>query len=292
MEKKPSWIQSLFGHKSAKQANTPPLASPVLAEDGVPAYWKVGDCIFNEFDVTGIIGEGGMGTVYKINYHPWLSIDLVVKSPRPEFFAREGGKENFIREAETWMGLRVHPHLVSCYFVRSLGGIPRIFAEYIDGGSLADWIRQRKLYEGGLERALERILDIAIQFAWGLHAAHEQGLVHQDIKPANVMLTTQGIAKVTDFGLARARAMTGEQEMKDEQAHQSILVSSRGMTPAYCSPEQAAEQKLSRKTDIWSWGLSVLEMFTGEVTWRIGVAAREALAEYRGTRSGYSRDAC
>ncbi|GHO79551.1 hypothetical protein KSD_73220 [Ktedonobacter sp. SOSP1-85] len=278
MEKKPSWIESPFGHKPAKQANTPPLAPPVLAEDGVPADWKVGDCILNEFDVTGIIGKGGMGTVYKINYHPWLSIDLIVKSPRPEIFAGEGGKENFIREAETWMGLRAHPHLVSCYFVRRLGGIPRIFAAYIDGGSLADWIRQRKLYEGGLEQ----MLDIAIQFAWGLHAAHEQGLVHQDVKPANVMLTAQGIAKVTDFGLARARAMTGKQEIKDKQAHQSILVSSRGMTPAYCSPEQVAGQKLSRKTDIWSWGLSVLEMFTGEVTWRIGAAAREALAEYKG----------
>jgi tetratricopeptide (TPR) repeat protein len=67
---------------------------------------------------------------------------------------------------------------------------------------------------------------------------------------------------------------------------QSLLVSSRGMTPAYCSPEQAVGQKLSRKTDIWSWGLSLLEMFTGEVTWGIGMAAQEVLAIYKGQYPG------
>jgi tetratricopeptide (TPR) repeat protein len=311
MENKQSWIRSLFGRKSATQANTPPhvpqspseavplspenvpvsassqpappnvsLAQKRRLEPGLPGTWKVGDFIDGRFDVTGILGEGGMGTVYKIYYRPW-NMELAVKSPRPEIFVRGDGRENFIREAETWMNLRKHPHLVHCYFVLILSGIPRVFADYVDGGSLADWIRQRKLYEGGPERTLERMLDVTIQFAWGLHAAHEQGLVHQDIKPANVMLTSQGIAKVTDFGLAKARVMVGEQEIGEHHAYQSILMSSRGMTPAYCSPEQAAGEKLSRKTDIWSWGLSVLEMFTGEVTWRSGMTAQEVLASYQ-----------
>jgi tetratricopeptide (TPR) repeat protein len=300
MESKPSWLQRLFRRQPAPQVNPPPVlqtrpeaASPspritpnsnpavfvLRPEDSVPAVWRVGDVLMNQYEVTSILGEGGMGTVYKIHYSAW-NRDLAVKSPRSEIFVKRGGKEHFIREARTWVHLREHSHLVRCYFVETLGGIPRIFAEYVDGGSLADWIHRRKLYEGGPQRALERILDIAIQFAWGLHAAHEQGLVHQDVKPANVMVTLEGVAKVTDFGLAKARAMAGEQEVLDEKGQQSLLVSSRGMTPAYCSPEQSAGQRLSHKTDIWSWGVSVLEMFVGRVTWRLGVEARDALSRY------------
>lgn len=249
-----------------------------VAEKEVPTIWKVGDVIQNEYEVRGILGSGGMGVVYKVHVRSWNK-DMAVKSPRPEIFTRTGGKENFIREAETWVSLGEHPHIVVCHFIMTLGSIPRIFADYVEGGNLADWIHQRRLYQGGTGRALERMLDIAIQFAWGLHTAHEQALIHQDVKPANVMLSSQGIAKVTDFGLAKARAMSSEQgEQEGEKGHQSILVSSHGMTPAYCSPEQAAGRPLSRKTDIWSWGVSVLEMFVGGVTWQSGVLAREVLA--------------
>ncbi|GHO64284.1 hypothetical protein KSC_031760 [Ktedonobacter sp. SOSP1-52] len=205
---------------------------------------------------------------------------MAVKSPKPEIFTRADGKENFMREAEIWMNLGEHPHIVRCYFVQMLGSIPRIFAEYVEGGSLADWIRQGQLYERGTECALERMLDVAIQFAWGLHAAHEQGLVHQDVKPANVMMSSDGVAKATDFGLAKARAVAGEGATPVQEGEKSILVSWGGMTPAYCSPEQAARRTLSRKTDIWSWALSVLEMFVGGVTWRSGILAREVLASY------------
>jgi serine/threonine protein kinase len=222
--------------------------------------WQIGDVILDQYEVTGKLGEGGMGTVYKVHHRGW-NIDLAVKCPRPEIFARVDGKKNFIGEAETWVNLSLHPHIVSCYYVRAVDEIPRIFAEYVTGGSLADWIRHRRLYEGGHLQVLERLLDIAIQFAWGLHTAHEQGLVHQDIKPANVMLTPDGIVKVTDFGLAKARVMSGEQNSADQSSPRSILVSSRGMTPAYCSPEQILGHALSRRTDIWSWGVSLMEMF-------------------------------
>jgi serine/threonine protein kinase len=149
--------------------------------------WRMGDIILDQYEVMGILGTGGMGKVYKVHHRGW-NTDLAVKSPKPEIFAKADGKENFIREAETWINLGLHPHIVSCYYVRTLGGIPRIFAEYMQGGSLADWIGKRRLYEGGHKQALERMLDVAIQFAWGLHYAHEQGLVHQDVKPANVMI--------------------------------------------------------------------------------------------------------
>ena len=220
------------------------------------AEWKPGDVILDLYEVTALLGEGGMGQVHKVRHRGW-DVDLVVKSPKPEVFAGPRGRDDFVREAETWVGMGLHPQVVTCHYVRSLGGIPRVFAEFVDGGSLSDWIRSGKLYEGGADKALSRILDVAIQFAWGLGYAHEKGFVHQDVKPANLMLTSAGDAKVTDFGLARARMVAGV-AVAQASGH-GPLVTTAGMTPAYCSPEQARGEALSRATDFWSWALSVLE---------------------------------
>ena len=249
--------------------------APVKSEVKTPVSWGVGDIILDLYEITELLGEGGMGKVFKVHHRGW-KMDLAVKSPRPQIMQSKGAPENFEREAETWVNLGLHPHTVSCYYVRRIGGIPRIFAEYIDGGSLADWIRDCRLYKGGHDRALERILDIAIQFAWGLDYSHDKGLVHQDVKPGNVMLTMEGIAKVTDFGLARARPMMSDME----RTGGTMIVGKTGMTPAYASPEQINGKALSRRTDLWSWALSILEMFTGEVTWSTGSVAREVLAMY------------
>ncbi|MDI7276173.1 MAG: protein kinase, partial [Anaerolineae bacterium] len=232
--------------------------------------WQAGDTILDLYEVRDVFTSGGMGLVYRVHHRTW-DLDLAVKCPRPEYFRTEAHRAEFVREAETWVDLGLHPHIVTCHYVRTLGGIPRIFAEFVEGGSLKDWIRDRRLYAGGQEQALERILDVAIQFAWGLAYAHEQGLVHQDVKPANVLMTSDGTAKVTDFGLARARAAIGERAPAG--GGQSVLVSAGGMTPAYCSPEQAARVTTTRRTDVWSWGVSLLEMFAGEVTWLSGQAA-------------------
>jgi WD40 repeat protein/serine/threonine protein kinase len=256
----------------------PPAAPGVAAaEQAVAAEWVKGDVILDLYEVAGLLGEGGMGKVYRVRHRGW-NLDLAVKSPRAGYFQTEEQKQNFVRECETWIDLGLHPHTVSCYYVRTLGGIPRVFAEYVEGGSLADWIKSGKLYDGGAETALKRILDVAIQFAWGLGYAHERELIHQDVKPANVMLTPEGVAKVTDFGLAQARPVQ-QVEVPDGKGG-TVLVRGRGMTPAYCSPEQAAGAELSRQTDIWSWGVSVLEMFTGGVTWMAGQAAAQALESY------------
>jgi len=257
-----------------------PVGGVAGAEALVPLEWNVGDVILDLYEVKQVHTGGGMGLVYRVHHRGW-NLDLAVKSPRADFFQTDAQKQNFIRECLTWIGLGLYPHIACCYYVRLLGAIPRVFAEYVEGGSLKDWIDSKKLYEGGPDQALERILDIAIQFAWGLHYAHEQGLVHQDVKPANVLMVPDGTAKVTDFGLAKARGATAEQTAQGGQ--RSILVSSGGMTPAYCSPEQAEGQPVSRRTDVWSWGVSVLEMFAGGVTWLAGQAAAEALDAYAET---------
>ena len=239
-----------------------------LESDSVPAIWQIGDIILDSYEVKEAFAGGGMGLVYRVHHRQW-NTDLAVKSPRPEFFQHPAHVANFEREAETWVNLGLHAHTVSCYYIRRLGGIPRIFAEFVDGGSLADWIRTRKIYTGTQNEVLERILNIAIQFAWGLDAAHQAGIVHQDIKPTNVLMTADGTPKVTDFGLAKARSLTAE-DLSTVSHQKNILVTSGGLTPAYCSPEQAAQQRLSHKTDLWSWAISVLEMFFGEPPCRHG----------------------
>ena len=250
-----------------------------------PGKWAVGDVVLDLYEVLPVTedgaerpfhGGGGMGKVYRVHDRD-SDMDMAVKVPRPEFFRDQGQKANLVRECHTWMDLGLHPHIVTCFYVRVLGGTPCVFAEYVDGGSLKQWLDSGRLYEGGPDAALERVLSVAIQFARGLHYAHEKGIVHQDVKPANVLLAADGdrlTAKVADFGLARARAVTAESASRTPE--QSILLSTGGMTQAYCSPEQAAAEKLSRRTDIWSWAVSIAEMFNGRRLTDRGQAAGHA----------------
>jgi WD40 repeat protein/serine/threonine protein kinase len=237
--------------------------------------WAEGEVILDLYEVKALVGAGGMGSVYRVHHKGW-NLDLAMKVPQSAVFQTPAGKKNFMHEAETWVNLGLHPHVVSCYYVRPLDDVPLVFAEYVNGGTLSEWIRSGKLYEGGPEESLKRILDIAIQFAWGLHYAHEQRVVHQDVKPANVMMTEGGIAKVTDFGLSQARAAAGEMRTSNDPG-QSVVMPGGGLTPAYCSPEQAKFKPLTKKTDIWSWALSVLEMFAGSAFW--GSLADHSLAD-------------
>lgn len=250
----------------------------------LPKVWQVGDIIMGTFEVKQVFSSGGMAYVYRVYHRDW-DIDLAVKTPRSEFQDIEDIVENFVHEAETWVNLGLYPHIVSCYFIRVLDGIPRIFMEYVDNGSLLDAINQGWLYHGTPVQILTRILDIAIQIAWGLQYAHEKGIVHQDVKPANVLLSHNGIAKVTDFGMAQAKAIISPRVENPEMFiptsdGKSILVNVSGMTPSYCSPEQAAVQPLSRRTDVWSWAVSLLEVFIGKKTWDYGHLVLRALEEY------------
>ncbi|MFC9624936.1 protein kinase [Streptomyces sp. NPDC056930] len=244
-----------------------------------PESWQPGEVILDLYEVLDVVHSGGMGVVHRVRHRGW-NVDLAVKTPRPELVASAGGRRRFEAEAGTWVGLGLHPHTVNCSYVRTVDGLPRVFAEWVDGGSLAEAVTGGRLYEGGPVTALRRILDIAVQIAWGLDHAHAAGLVHQDVKPANVMLEPDGTAKVTDFGLAGMR-QAGNGTPHDAPPD----VTFGGMTPAYCSPEQALaatgrrEIRLTPATDVWSWALTVLELFTGRRPTRHGQAAAEALEE-------------
>jgi serine/threonine protein kinase len=251
-----------------------------LDQEQVPSIWQIGDVILDKYAIRAIFTSGGMGLVYRAYHKDW-DMDMAVKSPRPEFFQTEEQASNFEREAETWVNLGLHPHIVSCFYVRRLGSIPRIFAEFVEGGTLSEWIRSGRLYQGSTEAGMARILDIAIQVAWGLHFSHQKGLVHQDVKPGNVLMTPDGTAKVSDFGLASARLAAHEGIATTRKAGQSILVEGAGfLTPEYASPEQFAGQPLSTASDVWSWAVLVLEMLKGECDWADGRAAPFVLQEY------------
>jgi WD40 repeat protein len=251
-----------------------------VAED---TTWRIGQVVDGRYEVVQVHQSGGMGLVYRVRHLEW-DTDLAVKCPRAEMFDTAARRELFIAEAETWVSLGLHPHVCACHYVRQLDGVPRVFAEYVAGGSLRDWIVDGRLYEGGPAAALARMLDVAVQFAWGLAHAHDRGFVHQDVKPGNVLLDVTGsglVAKVTDFGLARAGAVAPAPTVTDAASGVTMAVTSNGYTPAYASPEQAAGRQVGRRTDVYSFGVSLLEMFTGGISWMPG-AAGSVLAERRG----------
>lgn len=237
--------------------------------------WEVGDVVDDLYEVREVIASGGMGRVHRVWHRGW-DVELAVKTPRPELVESTAAVRDFVAEAQTWVNLGAHPNVVPCVYVREVDGYPRIFAEWADGGSLSTAIRSGRLYEQPGD-VLAHLLDTAIQFAWGLEHAHSCGLVHQDVKPANLMLTSDGMAKVCDFGLSRARAAGRPTETL-------IVTHAGGLTPAYCSPEQAvlrdARQRLTRATDAWSWAISVWEMFHGSPPCLFGQVAAQAFAQY------------
>jgi len=224
---------------------TGPDTDSVIADDNISI--EKGNTILGLYTIESDAFVGGFGRVFSVHHTGW-KVDLAMKQPHREKFITENDKQLFTNECKHWIDLGLHPHIVSCYYVREIDSIPSIFAEWMDGGSLKNWIypkdgeEQGRLYKGSEKEALERILDISIQFARGLHYAHEQGLIHQDVKPDNLLLTGDGkakvlTAKVSDFGIAGARAMLADTDTASSGSG-TIVTNGNAYTPAYCSPEQ------------------------------------------------------
>lgn len=133
---------------------------------GVGGVWRTGQVVDGRYEVVEVHEDGGMGLVYRVRHLAW-GTDLAVKSPRPELFRTAADQDRFTAEAEIWVSLGLHPNVCGCHYVRVLDGLPRVFAEYVTGGSLRDWIGDRRLYAGGRTTALGRILDVAVQCARG-----------------------------------------------------------------------------------------------------------------------------
>ncbi|MDR0428931.1 MAG: protein kinase [Tannerellaceae bacterium] len=224
---------------------------------------KIGDTFLNMYEIKEGPFKGHMGQVFRVHHKRW-NVDLAMKQ---SILEGEEYKEQFLDECKTWIDLGLHPHIVSCYYVRDTDGILSIFSEWMDGGNLKDFIGEGKgpLYEGDEEEIIERFLDIAIQMARGLQYAH-QTILHRDIKPSNILLSKEGTVKIADFGISKARKET--------------------YTLAYRSSEQANPQKkLTDKSDVWNWAATLLEMFIGKrpPEWKDGKNLGHKWKEYAKT---------
>ena len=236
-------------------------APPAISDERI----EKGTDLIGTYTVESDEITGGMGSVWKVHHKEW-GIDLAMKRPRRAFFeeAGPGRKKAFVEECSQWLRLGLHPNIVSCYYVREISGVPTIFSEWMEGGSLADQIRSGELYRGSEKEQQERILAIALGSMYGLCYAHNNDLVHQDIKPSNLLLTGEGLVKISDFGLARARKKLGFGRESTEVA---------GYSPAYCPPEQIRGGQAEPWMDVYAWALTTIEMYAKGRTWETGAGA-------------------
>ncbi|MEG2538491.1 MAG: Stk1 family PASTA domain-containing Ser/Thr kinase [Clostridium sp.] len=200
----------------------------------------------NRYTLLEKAGDGGMALVYKAKCE-LLNRNVAVKILRPELTADEDFIKKFKSESQAVASLS-HPNIVNVYDIGSEDGVYYIVMEYIDGITLKDYIKKH----GKLE--YKQALDITKQIARALEHAHKNGIIHRDIKPHNILITDEGVVKVADFGIARAATSATMTNTK------TVMGSVH-----YVSPEQAKGSVIDSKTDIYSLGIVMYELLTGDV---------------------------
>ena len=239
----------LFGNRASdlfRQAMHPASPAPSPANPRwIPPTPEEAARLLPQFQITGMLGHGGMGAVYR-GMQVSLNRVVAVKILPAELTSDAGFVERFRREAQTLARLQ-HPGIVTVYdFGQTAEGHLYFVMEYVDGMDL-----QRILHGPGLNP--DQALDFTVQICEALHSAHLQGVVHRDIKPANVLVTRHGRAKLADFGLARPFSPGGEG---------SSAASLIAGTPDYMAPEQW-DGKADHRSDIFALGVMLYEMLTG-----------------------------
>lgn len=204
--------------------------------------------IAGRYELIEKIGDGGMAVVYKAKCRV-LNRLVAIKILKPDFIEDEKFINNFRKESLAAASLS-HPNIVNIYDVGRESNIYYIVMELVEGETLSEKIQE----EGYLD--LDEALDITKQIAKGLAAAHKSKIVHRDVKPHNILINAEGIPKIADFGIAKATTDTTIVDKTSETIMGSVH---------YFSPEQARGNYMDARTDIYSLGIVLYEMLTGEV---------------------------
>ncbi len=224
------------------------------------AVTKIGD-----FELKKKLGKGGMGEVFLAKQ---VSLDRLValKTLSKDLAKKDDFVARFLREARSMAKLD-HTNVVKVYAVDSFKGVHFAAIEYVDGRSVQDWLNKLKKFSVG------DAVHVAMASAEALRHAHEQNMVHRDIKPDNILLTSKGVVKVADFGLAK---------VLDEDV--SMTQSGTGLgTPLYMPPEQARSAKtVDQRSDIYALGATLYHMLTGKLPFLGGTALELIMAKETG----------
>src|SRR5712691_7560241 len=208
------------------------------------------------YEIRSQIGAGGMGEVY-LALDTRLDRKVALKILPAEVAAHPDRMKRFVQEAKAASALN-HPNIITIYEIDETESGHFIAAEFIDGETLRQRMRSAVMKLG-------EVLDVAIQTASALAAAHQAGIVHRDIKPENIMLRRDGIVKVLDFGLAKLTEHTPPHYVDSEAVTSAPIKTEPGTvmgTTLYMSPEQARGLEVDFRTDIFSLGVLIYEMVT------------------------------
>jgi len=205
---------------------------------------KPGMFISDRYEIIDKVGSGGMADVYKARDHR-LNRFVAIKVLKPEYSNDKSFVNKFRGEAQSAAGLS-HPNIVNVYDVGDDGGLYYIVMELVEGITLKRFIERK----GKLE--VKEAVGIAIQIAQGMEAAHDNRIIHRDIKPQNIIISRDGKVKVTDFGIAKA-------------TNSNTITSNAMGSVHYLSPEQARGGYSDEKSDIYSLGVTIYEMLSGKV---------------------------